>query len=223
MKNKNIKHLRLLYALFAGILLVCLALFVGNVVSPDDEPQLGGLSTPESPYAFTVTDLQTDGALYGREQSIDSVRPNIQAHAHIDRFNMDFYTRDEAVTSDPRIGWVMVLQTLVVIALGAIVVLVAVLLVALYRSTKRGQVFPTRYSALMLAVGVLMLIISVARDLSAYLERRIAYDLLEGTQWQPQAHYTIHFTLIFFGLTLIFLSQIFRIGRELQEDHDLTI
>ena len=39
----------------------------------------------------------------------------------------------------------------------------------------------------------------------------------------PQVRYTVHFMRIFFGLTLIFLSQIIRIGRELQEEQELTI
>lgn len=223
MSKRNITHLRWLYILFAGILLSCVALTVAGVVGTDEEPQLGGLSTPESPYAFTVTDLQTVGTLQGTEQAIDSVRPTMQAHAHIERFSMDFYTKDESITSDPRIGWVMALQAVVMVALAAIVALVAVLLVSLYRSTKRGRVFPTRNSTLMLAVGVLMLVISLCHDLSTYLERTLARDLLAGTQWQPQAHYTVHFTLIFFGLTIVFLSQIFRIGRELQEENELTI
>jgi ketol-acid reductoisomerase len=55
------------------------------------------------------------------------------------------------------------------------------------------------------------------------LERTLALDLLHNTPWHPKAAYTIHFTRIFFGLTLIFLSQVFRIGRELQEDNELTI
>ena len=36
-------------------------------------------------------------------------------------------------------------------------------------------------------------------------------------------HFDIHFTLIFFGLAVIFISQIFRIGREMQEEQDLTV
>ena len=223
MSKRNITHLRWLYILFAGILLSCVALTVAGVVGTDEDPQLGGLSTPESPYAFTVTDLQTVGTLQGTEQAIDSVRPTMQAHAHIERFSMDFYTKDESITSDPRIRWVMALQAVVMVALAAIVALVAVLLVSLYRSTKQGRVFPTRNSTLMLAVGVLMLVISLCHDLSTYLERTLARDLLAGTQWQPQAHYSVHFTLIFFGLTLVFLSQLFRIGRELQEENELTI
>lgn len=223
MKNKNINRLRVLYAMFAGILLVCLGLFVSDVIGPDESPQFGGLSTPESPYAFTVTDLKTAGALRHAERPIDSISPNMQAHAHIGRFDIDFYTKDPAITSDPRITWVLVLQSVMVATAAAIVVLVAVLLVSLYRSTKQGRVFPKRNSALLMIVGVLMVAMSLCRDTATYLERTLASDLLSGTQWQPQAHYTLHFTLIFFGLTLVFLSQIFRIGRELQEEHELTI
>ena len=72
-------------------------------------------------------------------------------------------------------------------------------------------------------IGILLVVSSLCTDTSTYLERTLALELLRDTAWMPEAHYTIHFTRIFFGLTLIFLSQIFRIGRELQEDQELTI
>ena len=71
--------------------------------------------------------------------------------------------------------------------------------------------------------GILLVAISLCVDTGAYLERTLARDLLAGTEWQPKASFTIHFTLIFFGLAVIFISQIFRIGREMQEEQDLTV
>ena len=70
---------------------------------------------------------------------------------------------------------------------------------------------------------VLLVLLSLSIDTGTYLERRLAADLLKDTQWMPQVRYTLHFLRIFFGLTLIFLSQIIRIGRELQEEQELTI
>ena len=75
----------------------------------------------------------------------------------------------------------------------------------------------------LLVAGILLVAISLCVDTGAYLERTLARDLLAGTEWQPKASFTIHFTLIFFGLAVIFISQIFRIGREMQEEQDLTV
>ena len=52
MNNKKIAQLKLLYGIFAGILLVCVALFVGNVVTTEEDPQVGGLATPQLPIRF---------------------------------------------------------------------------------------------------------------------------------------------------------------------------
>ncbi len=223
MNNKYIKQFRVLYTLFAVILLACLGLFAAGIVQSEEQPQAGRLSTPESPYAFTVTGLPSEGLLHNAEQPIDGTAPTLKAHAHIDRFDMDFYTKDKEVTSDPRIAWVLVLQIVSTGSAAAVVVLTALLLVRLYRSAKRGQVFPGRNASLMTATGVLMVAGSLCADTGTYLERTLARDLLAGTLWQPQAHFTIHFTLIFFGLTIIFLSQVFRMGRELQEEQELTV
>ena len=219
MNNRFIAQLKLLYSIFAGILLVCVVLFVVGVVTAEESPQAGGLSTPVSPYAFSITDLRTAGTM----QPIELTGKSVKAHAHINRFDMDFYTRDEQVTGDPRITWVLVLQTFVVAAMVAIFVLVVITLVSLYRSAKRGHPFPSRNSSLLMVAGILLVVISLCVDTGAYLERTLARDLLLGTEWQPQASFTLHFTLIFFGLAVIFISQIFRIGHELQEEQELTV
>ena len=223
MKNKHLAQLKLLYGIFAGILLVCLSLFVGNVVTAEESPQVGGLSTPSSPYAFGITDLKTESVMYDREQPIVLSGKEVKAHAHITRFDMDFYTRDKQVTGDPRIAWVLVLQGFVVAAMVAILVLVVITLVSLYRSATKGHPFPARNASLLMVAGILLVIISLCVDTGAYLERTLARDLLVGTGWQPKASFTHHFTLIFFGLAVIFISQIFRIGRDMQEEQELTV
>jgi hypothetical protein len=223
MNNRKIAQLKLLYYIFAGILLVCVALFVVGIVTTEENPQVGGLSTPNSPYAFSITDLQTDGPMHDMEQPIDLSGKSVKAHAHINRFDMDFYTRDESIRNDARINWIVALQIVQIACFIAVIILVVITLISFYRSAKRGHIFPEKKITLLLVIGILLVVSSLCTDTSVYLERTLALDLLKNTAWQPQAHYTIHFTRIFFGLTLIFLSQIFRIGRELQEEHELTI
>ena len=223
MKNNNLARVRTLYGLFGGILLVCLALFFAHIFYAEEEPLVGNLTAFNSRYAFTVTDLHSSAPLYAVEQPIEGVPEGISAHAHVNRFDVDFYTDDELVGSDPRLHWATALQLFGVVALVAIVVLVVVALINFYRSAKQGRVFPRKSVTLLLVIGLLLVVLSLTVDTQTYIERRLAYDLLANTQWLPQASYTIHFTRIFFGLTIIFLSQIIRIGRELQDEQELTV
>lgn len=223
MKNNNITHVRALYGLFGGIMLICLGLFFSHIFYAEEEPLVGNLTAFNSRYAFTVTDLRSSAQLYAVEQPIEGVPDGLSAHAHVNRFDVDCYTDDELVGSDPRLHWATALQLFGVVALAAIVVLVVAALIIFYRSAKQGRVFPRKCVALLTVMGVLLVLLSFSIDTQTFLERRLARDLLAGTQWVPQARYTIHFTRIFFGLTIIFLSRIIRIGRELQEEQELTV
>ena len=223
MKTNYIKHVRIVYSLFAGILIICFGLFFSNIISSEDTPQMSAIASPNSDYAFTITNLNAAPELYNTERPIANTPDSVTAHAHISQFDMDFYTRDKAIRNDSRIGWVVALQTIQIICFIAIIVLVTITLISFYRSAKRGHVFPEKKNSLLLVIGILLVVSSLCADTGTYLERTLALDLLHNTPWQPKAAYTIHFTRIFFGLTLIFLSQVFRIGRELQEDNELTI
>ena len=68
-----------------------------------------------------------------------------------------------------------------------------------------------------------MILMSLGMDISTYIERTLAYDLLQQTQWVPAVKVSIHVTRILFGLTIIFMAEVFKIGREMQEEQELTI
>ena len=213
----------MLYGLFGGIMLICLGLFFAHIFYAEEEPLVGELAAFNSKYAFTVTDLRSSAPLYAIEHSIEDVPEGISAHAHVNRFDIDCYTDDEVIGNDPRLHWATALQLVGMVALAAIVVLVVAALITFYRSAKQGRVFPRKCVTLLLVIGLLLVVLSLSVDTQTYLERRLAHDLLSGSQWVPQARYTIHFTRIFFGLTIIFLSQIIHIGREMQEEQELTV
>lgn len=223
MKTKYLKSIRLLYTLYACILFACLGLFISNVISAEEKPQMAALTTPNIGIAFSITDLHADLPLYAVEQDIEGMPKGITAHAHINRFDVDVVSDPDNILHRSRLNWVLALQLFEICVFASIIILVVLTLVSFYKSAKQGHVFPNKKVTNILIIGVLLVVMSLCLDTSAYLERTLAYDLLSHTQWLPQVHFTIHFTRIFFGLTLIFLSQIFRIGRELQEEHELTI
>ena len=223
MKNNGLRHIRTLYILFAGILILCLTLFLSNVFRSDEHSRLAHFPETDPAYAFRITDLAANDDLYDEEQVIEGTAQGISAHTHINRFEVDIFTDDDRIGSDPRIKWVNALQWLCLLSVAAIFVLVVIVLFSLYRSARRDQLFPKRNSMLLSVIGLLLTFTSLALDTSAYLEQTVIVGLLRNTTWQPEVHFTLHFTRIFFGLTLIFLAQIFRIGRQLQEEHELTI
>lgn len=224
MKTSNIKQIRLLYSLFGGILLICLGLFFSNIITAADESKISNMeSSKDEGYVFCITDLQAGNELFKQQHSIDSLASGYSAHAHISSFAADFHADKNIMKTDPRVVWVSVMQWFNTIALVAIVVLAIIVLISFYRSTKQGRVFPKKQVSMLTFIGILILATTISKDTSTFLERMVAADLLEGSLWQPQVLFEIHMGRIFFGLTLIFISQIFRIGYEMQEDQELTI
>lgn len=221
MKNNNIRHIRLLYGLFSSILLICLGLFVCNIIAAEERPQVAPLNP--SGLAFSITNIPAADATYAVEHPIEGTAEGFTANAHVARFDLDLYSDTTEVASDARLRWVLVFQLFELAAFAAILVLVIIALISFYRSAKAGRVFPAKNVSLLLIIGILLVVTSLCHDTSTYLERLLASDLVSSSSWAPKVHYTIHFTRIFFGLTLIFLSQIIRIGRELQDEQELTV
>ncbi len=224
MKSNKIKQVRILYGLYGGILLICLGLFFSNVISSADDSQAAQLPQAEvDEHSFFITDLVANEPLYSISNPVEGTTPNLSARAHVSEYTVEFSSSEGDYANDPRVTWILILQWIAPIALLAIIVLACITLVSFYISSKHGQVFPIKQVSLLVVIGILVIAVSLASDTRAFLERQMAADLLEGTLWAPNAAFTIHFSNIFFGLTIIFLSYIFKIGREMQEEQELTI
>ena len=224
MKSNKIKQVRMLYGLFGGILLVCLGLFFSNVISSADDSQVAQIpSTDVDEHSFFITDLIAREPLYAEVREVEGTAEGLTARAHVSGYTVEFSSVKGEYGGDARARWILILQWTAPIALLAIIVLVSIVLVSFYKSSKRGKVFPIKQVSLLVVIGVLVIAVSLLSDTRAFLERQMAADLLEGTLWEPNAAFTIHFSNIFFGLTIIFLSYIFKIGGEMQEEQELTI
>jgi hypothetical protein len=224
MKTNRIKQVRVLYALFAGILLICLGLFFFNVIGSADDSQVVQIPQAEDyQHSFFITDLIADESVYAVSHVIEGTRDSLTARAHVSEYTVEFATNKGDYMGAPLATWILILQWFGPLALLAIIVLVAIVLVSFYRSSKQGKVFPIKQVSLLVVIGLLVIAVSLSSDTRAFLERQMAADLLAGTDWEPAVGFTIHFVNIFFGLTIIFLAHIFKIGREMQEDQELTI
>jgi len=218
--NSTLHRIQVLYGLFTIILLGCLALFVSNVVTTSEHPIFPII--PSQKYALVITNMSPDA---DRQHTFDVAGLDTQysASVAVSKFDAQFAAATSEVVADCRIHWVLALQVACCVMMLAIVVLVAIVLVSFYATAKHGRVFPAKSTLLLLIIGLLLVVMSITVDTSTYIERTVALSLLKNTEWQPQHTFIVHFSRIFFGLTIIFLSQIMRIGRELQDEQELTI
>ncbi len=224
MKTNKIKQVRGIYALFAGILLICLGLFFSNVIVSADDNQVAQIPQTENyEHTFFITDLMAGEPLFAVTHPVEGVTGDLSARAHVSEYTVEFSSAEGEYANDPRATWIIILQWFSPLALLAIIVLAAIALVSFYRSSKHGQVFPMKQVSLLVVIGILVIAASLSADTRAFLERSMAADLLQGTLWEPNVAFILHFSNIFFGLTIIFLALIFKIGREMQEEQELTI
>lgn len=226
MSTSNLHRIRLLYGIFAAIMLACLALFFLNVFSSDDpsvfrqaERQLEG----RKQYAMGVTDLPVVPYDTLHTSHVTGVEKGLDVTARATRFDIVVATDNPSLVKSPYMTWAFSLQIVSVVSVLVIFVFVVVLLVRFYRSFREGKPFQRRVVGVLRVIGVMMLLMTLSADCSVFLEREAAFRLLAASDWVPQHHFTIHFTRIFFAIVILFVGELLHIGYDMQQEQDLTI
>ncbi len=222
-KKATITRIRTLYAIFIGVIALCIALFFLNVFTSADPIEVANIGESRSDYGMLITDLQSGPELYRQNFDVDGLPEGLSANAKISRYDIGIIADDMDDLPTGKAAWCMWLQIICVLAGTAMTVLVVMALISFYICTRRGKIFPKKNITWLTWAGVLMIFMSLGMDIGTYLERSIAFDLLQHSQWVPAAKVSIHITRILFGLTIIFMAEIFKIGREIQEEQELTI
>lgn len=222
-KKATITRIRTLYAIFIGVIALCIALFFLNVFTSADPIEVANLGENKSDYGMLITDLRSGAKLYQQNFDVDGMPEGLSANAKVSRYDIGIIAEDMDNLPTGKAVWCMWLQIICVLAGTAMTVLVVMALISFYIYTRRGKVFPKKNITWLTWAGVLMIFMSLGMDISTWLERSIAFDLLQNSQWVPAAKVSIHITRILFGLTIIFMAEIFKIGRDIQEEQELTI
>ncbi len=222
-KKATITRIRTLYAIFIGVIALCIALFFLNVFTSADPIEVANLGENKSDYGMLITDLQSGPKLYQQNFDVDGLPEGLSANAKVSRYDIGIVADDMDALPTGKAAWCMWLQIVCVLAGTAMTVLVVMALISFYIYTRRGKIFPKKNITWLTWAGVLMILMSLGMDIGTYLERSIAFDLLQQSQWVPAAKVSIHITRILFGLTIIFMAEIFKIGRDIQEEQELTI
>jgi len=223
MVQKNrITRIRTLYAIFLGIVVLCVGLFFFNVFTVED-PLRWALLDNNKEYGVCITDLKSTSDLHDRPYEVEQMKDGITATAYVNRYDVVISADSEALLQSGKSAWSIGLQVFCVLACVAMTVLVLMSLISFYISVRRGKVFPKKNIKWLTWAGVLMIVMSLGMDVSTAIEWSLASSLLDGSTWQPVTGVPIHVTNIVFGLTIIFMAEIFAIGRDMQEEQELTI
>lgn len=221
-QKSRINRLRTLYTIFIGVIAAFIALFILNVVTAADPIGVSGLGEQSKDYSITITDLQrkpvSDDII-----AVDGLGDSLSAHVSVNRYEVTIASDSENLLAPGKTTWCIGLQLFSALAFLAMLALVVMTLISLYINVRRGTVFPKKRIRWLTWAGVLMIVMSLSMDVSIWIEQSLAATLLAGSDWEPSTAMQLHTTRIFFGLTIIFMAQIFYIGRDMQEDQDLTI
>ena len=222
-KKAAITRIRTLYAIFIGVIALCIGLFFFNIINPADPLLTVQADGQDQDYGVIITDLHSSPELYRQSHDVEGLPEGMEATATVRTFDVDITGDDSQQLASSKANWCMWLQLFCILAGIAMTILIVMALISFYINVRRGKVFPKKNIAWLAWAGVLMIVMSLGMDVSTYLERTLALDLLAGSSWEPQVTIQIHHTRIVFGLTIVFLAEIFKIGREMQEEQELTI
>ena len=222
-KKAAITRIRTLYAIFIGVIALCIGLFFFNIINPADPLLTVQTDGQDQDYGVIITDLHSSPELYRQSHDVEGLPEGMEATATVRTFDVNITGDDSQQLASSKANWCMWLQLFCILAGIAMTILIVMALISFYINVRRGKVFPKKNIAWLAWAGVLMIVMSLGMDVSTYLERTLALDLLAGSSWEPQVTIQIHHTRIVFGLTIVFLAEIFKIGREMQEEQELTI
>ena len=215
--------MRTLYAIFIGVMAVCIGLFFFNIINPADPllqvPQEG----QDKDYGVIITDLHSSPELYSLGHNVDGLAEGLEATATVRTFDVNITSDNSQMLDAGKARWCMWLQLFCILAGIAMTILIVMALISFYINVRRVKIFPKKNIAWLAWAGVLMIVMSLSMDVSTYLERTLALDLLADSSWKPQVAVQIHHTRLVFGLAIIFMAEVFKIGREMQEEQELTI
>jgi len=222
-KKAAITRIRTLYAIFIGVMVLCIGLFFLNIINPADPLLTVQADGHDKDYGVIITDLHSSPGLYRQSHDVDGLPNGIEASATVRSFDVNITSDDSRQLDSSKARWCMWLQVFCVLAGIAMTILIVMALISFYINVRRGKVFPKKNIAWLAWAGVLMIVMSLGIDVSTYLEQSLALELLADSTWEPQVTVQIHHTRIVFGLTIVFMAEIFKIGRQMQEEQELTI
>lgn len=221
-KVSRIARIRTLYAILLGVVALFIALFIMNVVSAADPIGVMNLGDQNKDYGIVITDLHRP-VKSGQQIAVTGLGDSLSATVCTSNYNVIISSDNEQLLNPSKANWCFGLQIFSVVAFFIMIILTVITLISFYINVRRGKVFPKKNIRWLTWAGILMIAMSLSMDICTWIEQSLAASLLAGTEWEPTTSMPIHIGRIVFGVTIIFMAQLFYIGREMQEEQELTI
>lgn len=227
--NKHLRHLQILYATLLGVLLLCVALFVTKVIWSDEYYAFDKLTErfakDKSVADFvTVTDINLKGSSTAHDFVLSNPSDStLTISVHPNRIDAAVATSDPDRLSSPLVTATIVLQFATVLLLLVIFVFIFIELRTLYKAIKQGKIFQRRSIRCLYVIAISLILMSLCIDFAQYFERQYVAALLQGTGIEVASGFNIHFVRLLFGIVILFMAEILKIGFQMQEEQDLTI
>ena len=226
-KNKKLQKLWVLYGAFFCIMMVLVGLFVSDAFNTADYEEFVQFKEKQESLNLATaksTDLRNGSSDY--DFTIPIINPNdssIIMTARINEYDITIATEDRDKLSSPLVYVTVILQFLSYICLVAIFIFVFIILYSLYKSIKNGKVFQKKNILWLRIVGLLLIVMTLCEDFARYFEYQYVQQFLANTSVVIDDKFYLHFTRILLGLLILFVSELFKIGYDIQEEQDLTI
>ena len=85
-KKGTITRIRTLYAVFIGIIALCIGLFFLNVFTAADPIEMANLGDSNGDYGLLITDLGSSPQLYQRDFAVSGLHDGLSAKAKVSQY-----------------------------------------------------------------------------------------------------------------------------------------
>ena len=161
-KKAAITRIRTLYAIFIGVIALCIGLFFFNIINPADPLLTVQTDGHDKDYGVIITDLHSSPELYRQSHDVEGLPEGMEATATVRTFDVDITGDDSQQLASSKANWCMWLQLFCILAGIAMTILIVMALISFYINVRRGKVFPKKNIAWLAWAGVLMIVMSLS-------------------------------------------------------------
>ena len=129
-QKSRITRIRTLYAIFLGIIILCVGLFFFNIFTVADPLAWAILDNHNKDYSVFITDLRSAPTLHSRGFEVEQMPEGLSANAYVNRFDAMIATDNEQLLQSGKSAWCTWLQVFCVLAGIAMTVLVVMALIS---------------------------------------------------------------------------------------------
>ena len=139
-------------------------------------------------------------------------------------------TLDLLVTSDGKVNaldskqiFSNIILFILTFILITVLVLITILFINIKSSLKNSQIFAKDNYILMRILGAILVVQVSLEAIYSHLVDLSAAEILMGTKYSVITEWKIDFTLLILGVSILFISQVFKEGYIIEEEQKLTV